>query len=140
MLASIMANQLHSRISVLASSFVDSVLEAVKSSSLQEILDGSGGHRPGPRAAKKALAPRAATRVPVARNGRLPRRSAEDIAKTLEVVVSLLGSRKNGLRAEQIRTELNMQAKELPRILKEGLGRKKIRAVGQKRATTYFAR
>jgi|SRR6516162_2358999 hypothetical protein len=139
MLASIMANQLHSRISVLVSSFVDSVLDAVKSSSLQEILDGSGANRAGPRAAKGALAPRAA-RVPVARSGRLPRRSAEDIAKTLEVVVSLLGSRKNGLRAEQIRTELNMQAKELPRILKEGLGRKKIRAVGQKRATTYFAR
>ena len=139
MLASIMANQLHSRISGLVSSFVDSVLDAVKSSSLQEILDGSGANRAGPRAAKGALAPRAA-RVPVARSGRLPRRSAEDIAKTLEVVVSLLGSRKNGLRAEQIRTELNMQAKELPRILKEGLGRKKIRAVGQKRATTYFAR
>ena len=139
MLASIMANQLHSRISVLVSSFVDSVLDAVKSSSLQEILDGSGANRAGPRAAKGALAPRAA-RVPVARSGRLPRRSAEDIAKTLEVVVSLLGSRKDGLRAEQIRTELNMQAKELPRILKEGLGRKKIRAVGQKRATTYFAR
>jgi hypothetical protein len=139
MLASIMANQLHSRISVLVSSFVDSVLDAVKCSSLQEILDGSGAHRAGPRMAKRALAPRAA-RVPVARSGRLPRRSAEDIAKTLEVVVSLLGSRKNGLRAEQIRTELNMQAKELPRILKEGLGRKKIRAVGQKRATTYFAR
>jgi hypothetical protein len=135
-----MANQLHSRISLLAASFVDSVLEAVKSSSLQEILDGGGSaHRAEPRAARAAFAPRAG-RVPAARNGRLPRRSAEDIAKTLEVVVSLLGSRKNGLRAEQIRTELNMQAKELPRILKEGLGRKKIRAVGQKRATTYFAK
>jgi hypothetical protein len=134
-----MANQLHSRISLLAASFVDSVLEAVKSSSLQEILDGGSGHRAEPRAARAAFAPRAG-RAPAARNGRLPRRSAEDIAKTLEVVVSLLGSRKNGLRAEQIRTELNMQAKELPRILKEGLGRKKIRAVGQKRATTYFAK
>jgi hypothetical protein len=137
-----MANQLHSRISMLASSFVDSVLDAVKSSSLQEILDGSSAHRASPRAAvapRAASTPRAA-RAPVARSGRLPRRSAEDIAKTLEVVVSLLGSRKNGLRAEQIRTELNMQAKELPRILKEGLGRKKIRAVGQKRATTYFAK
>jgi len=72
--------------------------------------------------------------------GRLPRRSAEDIAKTLEIVVSLLGSRKNGLRAEQIREELSMQAKELPRILKEGLSRKKLRTVGQKRATTYFVR
>jgi hypothetical protein len=139
MLASIMANQLQSRISVLVSSFVDSVLEAVKSSSLEEILDGSGTRRAAPRGARAPLAPRPA-RIPAARSGRLPRRSAEDIAKTLEVVVSLLGSRKNGLRAEQIRTELNMQAKELPRILKEGLGRKKIRAVGQKRATTYFAR
>ncbi len=70
----------------------------------------------------------------------MPRRSAEDIAKVLEIVVSLLGSRKNGLRAEQIRAELSLQAKELPRILKEGLSRKKIRAVGHKRATTYFAK
>jgi hypothetical protein len=139
MLASIMANQLHSRISVLVASFVDSVLEAVKSSSLEEILDGSGALRAAPRATRAAFAPRAA-RVPEARSGRLPRRSAEDIAKTLAIVVSLLGSRKNGLRAEQIRTELNMQAKELPRILKEGLDRKKIRAVGQKRATTYFVK
>ena len=141
MLASIMADQLHSRISVLASSFVDSVLEAVKSSSLQEILDGGSAHRTAPRA---PVAPRAAVgravRMPATRSGRLPRRSAEDIAKTLEVVVSLLGNRKNGLRAEQIRTELSMQAKELPRILKEGLSRKRIRAVGQKRATTYFAK
>ena len=135
-----MANQLHSRISLLAASFVDSVLDAVKSSSLQEILDGGSAHRAEPRAARAAVAPRAARAPAAARNGRLPRRSAEDIAKTLEVVVSLLGSRKNGLRAEQIRTELNMQAKELPRILKEGLGRKKIRSVGQKRATTYFAK
>jgi hypothetical protein len=135
-----MANQLHSRISHLAASFVDSVLEAVKSSSLQEILDGGNGHRMDSRAAKAAFSPRPGRPPAAARNGRLPRRSAEDIAKTLEVVVSLLGSRKNGLRAEQIRTELNMQAKELPRILKEGLSRKKIRSVGQKRATTYFAK
>jgi hypothetical protein len=137
-----MANQLHSRISQLASSFVDSVLEAVKSSSLQEILDGSGAHRGEARAPKaSSVAPRAARALaPAPTSGRLPRRSAEDIAKILEVVVSLLGSRKNGLRAEQIRTELNMQAKELPRILKEGLSRKKLRTVGQKRATTYFAK
>lgn len=134
-----MANQLHSRISVLVASFIDSVLETVKSSSLEEILDGSGAPRGAPRGPRAAFAPRA-PRVPEARSGRLPRRSAEDIAKTLEIVVSLLGSRKNGLRAEQIRTELNMQAKELPRILKEGLDRKKIRAVGQKRATTYFVK
>jgi hypothetical protein len=88
------------------------------------------------RTAARAM-PAPATGAPT---GRLQRRSAEDISKTLEVVVSLLGSRKNGLRAEQIRAELNMQAKELPRILKEGLSRKKLRTVGQKRATTYFVK
>jgi hypothetical protein len=133
-----MANRLQSRISELASSFVDSVLEAVRSSSLEELVGGRGAVHDDRRASSaRAAAPRAAR---ASSSGRLPRRSAEDIAKVLEIVVSLLSSRKNGLRAEQIRTELNLQSKELPRILKEGLTRKKLRAVGQKRATTYFAR
>jgi hypothetical protein len=139
-----MGNQLHSRISQLASSFVESVLEAVKSSSLQDIIEGGGAARTESRTPRAVASPRAAARAmpaaPTTQTGRLHRRSAEDIAKTLEVVVSLLGSRKNGLRAEQIRAELNMQAKELPRILKEGLSRKKLRTVGQKRATTYFVK
>jgi hypothetical protein len=133
-----MANRLHSRISQLTSSFVDSVLEAVKGSSLSEIVDGRSAARGEGRSASAATP--AARPARATTTGRLPRRSAEDIAKTLEIVVSLLGSRKNGLRAEQIRTELSMQAKELPRILKEGLSRKKLRAVGQKRATTYFVK
>jgi hypothetical protein len=134
---SIMASRLHSRISQLTSSFVDSVLDAVKSSSISELLDGRPAHRAEARIPSATSVGRTA-QAPAA--GRLPRRSAEDIAKTLEIVVSLLGSRKNGLRAEQIRAELSMQAKELPRILKEGLNRKKLRTVGQKRATTYFVK
>jgi hypothetical protein len=134
-----MANRLQSRISELATSFVDSVLEAIRSSSLEELVGGRAMAQGDARraSAPKATAPRAAR---ASSPGRLPRRSAEDIAKVLAIVVSLLSSRKNGLRAEQIRTELSLQSKELPRILKEGLARKKLRAVGQKRATTYFAR
>lgn len=134
-----MASRLHSRISQLSSSFVDSVLDAVKSSSISELLDGRAAHRAEARVPSAPSFGRAAP-APAPAAGRLPRRSAEDIAKTLEIVVSLLGSRKNGLRAEQIRAELSMQAKELPRILKEGLNRKKLRTVGQKRATTYFVK
>jgi hypothetical protein len=32
-----------------------------------------------------------------------------------------------------------MEAKEMPRVLKEGLAKKKLKAKGQKRATTYSA-
>ena len=71
--------------------------------------------------------------------GRLKRRSPEDIAKALDEVVALLKKNKTGLRAEQIRQELGMQAKEMPRVLKEGLGKRAFKSKGQKRATTYFA-
>jgi hypothetical protein len=133
-----MANRLQSRISEIATSFVDSVLEAVRGSSLEELVGGRAVSA-GARSASSAKSPPPRSARSTA-SGRLARRSGEDIAKVLEIVVSLLSSRKNGLRAEQIRTELNMQSKELPRILKEGLARKKLRAVGQKRATTYFAK
>ena len=75
----------------------------------------------------------------VTHSGRLQRRSPEDIAKALDQVVSLVKGKKDGLRAEQIRIALKMQSKEMPRILKEGLDKKKLKAKGQKRATTYTA-
>lgn len=71
--------------------------------------------------------------------GRLPRRSLEDITKALEQVVALVKKSKTGLRAEQIRQQLDMQAKEMPRVLKEGLAKKALKSKGQKRATTYTA-
>jgi hypothetical protein len=43
------------------------------------------------------------------------------------------------LRAEQIRAKLGLQSKEMPRILKGGLAKKKLKTKGQKRATTYTA-
>ena len=43
------------------------------------------------------------------------------------------------MRAEQIRSELGMEAKEMPRILSEGLATRRLRKRGQKRATTYYA-
>jgi Fic family protein len=54
-------------------------------------------------------------------------------------VVALVKGKKNGLRAELIRAALKMESKELPRVLKEGLAKRKLKAKGQKRATTYFA-
>jgi len=82
----------------------------------------------------------AAAAAPRARKlGRLHRRSPEQIANALDRVVALVKGNKDGLRAEQIRAALKMQSKEMPRVLREGLAKRKLKAKGQKRATTYTA-
>ena len=58
----------------------------------------------------------------------------------LNKIVLLVKTHKDGMRAEAIRAKLGMQAKEMPRILKEGISAKKLSSKGQKRATTYFAK
>ena len=125
----------------LAASFASSVLDAIRRASLEELL-GEGGRGDTPRAFPSAKPARKAV-ADVTRKtsgGRLPRRSAEDIAKALDQVVALLKKNADGLRAEQIRETLGMQAKEMPRILGEGLASRKLKSKGRKRATTYFAR
>jgi hypothetical protein len=54
-------------------------------------------------------------------------------------IVALLKQSPKGLRAEEIRAELGLQAKEMPRPLKEAVDAGRLRKSGQKRATTYFA-
>jgi hypothetical protein len=136
---------LKSRLDSLASTFATDVVRAIQSASLQELSGDIGGVRRGPgRPPSSGIAaaakPNATIAKPKARKGgRLPRRSPEDIAKTLDKVVTLVKRHKEGLRAEQIRSELRMQANEMPRVLKEGLSKKALKSKGQKRATTYFA-
>jgi Fic family protein len=57
----------------------------------------------------------------------------------LGTIVTLLKGKKAGLRSEQIRAALKLDVREVPRVLKEGLAKKRLRSKGQKRATTYFA-
>ena len=135
---------LRSSLNDLASSFAESVLAAIRGSSLDELLaETSGGapkRGPGrPKGATNVVKPSATALPRSAKAGRLPRRSPEDIAKLLGDIVAVVKGNRDGLRAEQIRADLGLQAKEMPRILKEGLATKKLKAKGQKRATTYFA-
>jgi hypothetical protein len=44
---------------------------------------------------------------------------------------------KTGLRSEEIRKALALDVREVPRVLKQGLSSKKLKAKGQKRATQY---
>jgi hypothetical protein len=123
----------------LANSFASSVLDAIRGASLEELLGEARGARRGPGRPPKSTAGATASATPRARKpGRLARRSPEQIAKALDQVIALVKSKKDGLRAEQIRAALKMQSKEMPRVLQEGLAKKKLKAKGQKRATTYF--
>ena len=132
---------LRSQLDALASSIANAVVDAIRGASLQELL-ATGGKR-GESSPRRAPAPSAAparAAVKSTRTGRLKRRSAEDIGKILDDVVSLVKSKKDGMRAEEIRTSLGLQSKELPRVLKEGLSSKRLRKSGQKRATVYFGK
>jgi hypothetical protein len=145
-----MATQsLHTTLDSLAQSFTSAVLAAIRGASLQELVgDGAEAPRRGPgrprasttktpSATARTSAPAPApTRKPA---GRLPRRSPEEIQKTLGSIVSLLKAKKSGLRSEQIRDTLKLDKRELPRVLGEGLKTKKLKSKGQKRATIYSA-
>jgi hypothetical protein len=126
---------LRQRLNDLASSFASFVLDAIRGASLEDLLAESSGRVPRGTGSKRVSADGAPARR---RGGRLPRRSEGDIAKVVENIVGLLRQTPKGLRAEQIRQKLGLQAKELPRPLKEALDSGRLAKSGQKRATTYF--
>jgi hypothetical protein len=132
-----MPTSLRNRLGELATAFAANVLDAIRGASLDELLSESS-------AAPGRSAPRAAARTTPAatrrRGGRLPRRSSGDIAGVIEQIVALLKQKPGGLRAEQIREELGLEAKELPRPLKDALDSGVLGKSGQKRATTYFVK
>lgn len=153
-------SNLKSAISGLAENFASAVLSAIRSASLEEILDqtgssgrrgagssastvahtpasrGSAGSSSGASSAPASSGSRASKRG----TGRRIRRTANDIASAVDSIEALLLRNPSGLRAEQIRKELNLEAKELPRPLAEGVQQKRFAKEGQKRATTYFAK
>jgi hypothetical protein len=126
-----MPNAFRSQLASLADSFANAVLEAVRSTSLEELLSDTGARRGRP-------ATQAAGPAQHGAGGRLRRRSAADIEKALDSVIALVKGQREGLRAEEIRAQLQMQSKEMPRVLAHGLAQRKLRKKGQKRATTYF--
>jgi len=131
-----MPTSLQSRLGDLALAFSESVLEAIRGASLQELFD-----HPGVRKAPVGAPPAAAAPASGSRRrgpGRLSRRTATDIERVIAEIVGLLGHHSAGLRAEQIRQQLGLMAKELPRPLKEALDSGRLGKAGQKRATTYF--
>jgi hypothetical protein len=127
---------LRTAIGDLASTFVARVLDSIRGANLEDLLGEASIARRGP-GRPKATPDGSTASARVTPSGRLKRRSPEEIAKALDEVVALVKRHKNGLRAEQIRAQLKMDRKEMPRVLQEGLSTKKLKSKGQKRATTY---
>jgi hypothetical protein len=131
---------LRTTLDALASSFAANVLAAIRGASLQELLAESGGaarRGPGrPRGGGDVTGIRPPKK---GTSGRLARRSPAEIARALDAVVILVRKNKQGLRSEEIRKALDLDVREVPRVLKEGLAKKKLKSRGQKRATTYTA-
>jgi hypothetical protein len=125
---------LRSALDSLAHTFATGVLSAIRGASIEDLLAESGARR-GPRGGTATTVPRARK----ANGGRLVRRSPEQIAKAVDAVVSLVRKSKTGLRAEEIRKALDLDVREMPRILKTGVATKRLTSKGQKRSTTYSA-
>jgi hypothetical protein len=121
----------------LAAGFAIDLVRAIQGSSLVELHREVAGTSKRERPLAQGVPLRAVGQRSQAMRQR--RRSFEDIASALDRVVDTLRSQPSGLRAEQIRSMLHMQAKEMPRVLSEGLDQGKLRREGRKRATTYFA-
>jgi hypothetical protein len=126
-------SKLRAAISDLANRFAVDLVETLRTMSLDELVAEVGGPRRAGAAAVLGTGRRG-------KNGRLARRSAADLEKVTNGIVSLLHAHPNGLRAEEIRAALRLDAKELPKPLADALAAKRISKKGQKRATTYFAR
>lgn len=115
----------------LAAELVDAILEAVKGASFEEITGWAGTPKRGPGRPKKANGAKTA--------GKRVRRTAAEIQAEAKRVAAALKKHPKGLRSEQIRAELKVEKKDLPRVLKEALALKLVKSSGQKRATTYKA-
>lgn len=104
-------------------------LDAASKSQLFNMLAKSG----------KPVETVAARPVPaVQKDGRIYKRSSEEIKSLVQNIVGLLAKAPEGLRAEQLRDELGIEAKELPRPIQIGLETRAFRKRGLRRSTTYF--
>ena len=138
---------LSEKLKQLAATFADAVSEVVETEMRDRMtnalsaLGATGGSgdtevRRG-RPAKTPKTPKTGKKAKS--EGRLARRSLEEIQAVVADVVKLVAKHPDGLRSETIRTELDLDVREVPRVLKEGIAMGVLKSHGQKRATVYFA-
>lgn len=144
-----MSTELRNQINDLAMKFASQLLVALQGASLSELANeaaANGTRRAGASgrngrgdagSAPSASLPSLGGAAPT---GKRRRRSAADLAQTVDAIVKLLKTNRAGLRAEEIREKLGLARKEVPRPIAAALAARKISKKGEKRATTYFAK
>jgi len=121
------------QIALMTSEYVDALLSMIRAQSL-EALSFSQESAPAKAAAVKA----SASPKKAATSERLKRRSPEDIQKDVGRICTFLRAHRHGARSEEIRKALNLEPREMPRLLREGLAGKAFYILsGQKRSTVY---
>jgi hypothetical protein len=130
-----MPTDLRSQLDALAARFAREIDAALHTASPEDLLRSSS---PGGAGARRQFGVEAGDTL-LTLSGRLVRRSEEGIEASLDRVVDLVRGRKKGMRAEEIRTTLDMLPQEMPRILREGVRTERLASRGRKRAKTYFA-
>jgi hypothetical protein len=128
-----MPTSLHAQIDALAHTFTSAILAAIKGATLDELV----GETAGARVRSGRPQPKTTTARPSRGSRRLKRRSTADIANEVAKVVATVKASKSGMRAEEIRAQLKLDKRELPRLLQEALAKKLLKKKGEKRATTY---
>ena len=134
----------------LAAEFVSGVLGAIRGSPLGLLAETTRAARRGPgRPRRSAAGPGSSpgsSSVGAPRHGRvrrsrgrLARRSAGQLDRVVDRIVELVARHPRGLRAEQIRAQLGLSAREMPRPITMALAAGRISKTGEKRATTYHA-
>jgi Fic family protein len=115
-----------------AAKFAEAIVRALREASLDDVLTISGGAQ-AQRGAGAGAAPRLTRKA----EERLTRRTAADIAQTLTQMVAVLAQHPDGLTAEQIKAALQLDKREMPKPIAEGLKSGALKKRGQKRATVY---
>lgn len=121
----------------LAEKFADDILTTIRGASVDDLLGGDNTPARTSTRAPRTAAPRAPKAPTARKGGRLARRSDEEIGGMVTKIVALLAKNPDGLRAEQIREKLGVDAKELPRPLAAMIKSRQAKKTGQKRATLY---
>jgi hypothetical protein len=129
-------SNLRSTIERLSAQFAASVIDALRNVSIEEIYAVTKASNGAARTRTRESGAEGGGRSSRA-SGRLGRRTQDDIARMVDSIAALLLKNPDGLRAEQIRESLGVEAKELPRPLADGVASGRLTKVGQKRATTY---